>query len=117
MQSLLTVSGTHTFSHTAHCLYVPLETRGYPNQPVIRKRHRRHSQKRYRVTGISPGKTSPPPVFGANNQICPQCVSLHIANDLQQMRIMLNRKCLETPLPHMTAFSFHKKRGTFRYPC
>jgi len=99
MQSLLTVSGTHKFSHTAHCLYVPLETRGYPNQPVIRMRHRRHNQKRHRVTGSPPGKTSPPPVFGANNQIRPQCISLHIAYDLQQMRIMLNRKCLDQNIP------------------
>ena len=45
-------------------------------------------------------RTGPWPIFCLVDQICPQSVPLHIAQHSQEMLILLNRECFETPLPN-----------------
>lgn len=54
-----------------------------------------------RVAQMWKSQTRPGPIHGVIDQSCPDRIAEHVAEDRQEMRVLLNRKAFEAALPHM----------------
>jgi len=69
--------------------------------PVLRPLNGPIGQNRQAAFILPPPQTSPYPVLSPGNQVRPQRVALHVAQDQKQMQASLYRETLEPPLIQM----------------
>ena len=66
-----------------------------PRRPILWQRNRR------RIGEVGPVQTRPGPLAGVFNQPGTDRIAEHIAQDREEMAVLLNGEAFETPLPHM----------------
>ena len=66
-----------------------------PRRPILWQRNRR------RIGEVGPVQTRPGPLAGVCNQPGTDRIAEHIAEDCEEMAVLLNGKAFEAPLPHM----------------
>ena len=71
-------------------------------RPAARAGHRPIGQQ-LRPPAAAPSQARPGPGFGLRHEAGPQRIALHIAQHGEQVLVLIDRKRLKTPLPHVAA--------------
>jgi len=72
----------------------------HPSCPPARQGHWEGNY-RHAALRLTPTKTRPQPLFCTIHQSRPQGITFDIPQHRHKMIVLLNRKCFESPLPHM----------------